>query len=358
MKHSLKQFFSTMLAVLVAVGLLSGCQHTEVEQISPSESEELFIDNPFEMEDNPNTEIIGSMSHGPENPVLLENGMRAPYEYNGGQFELSYHAKATGTAKNTGFLLFLNGIPQPYQIDGEGDLKYMHMFELEEDDQYRFFTFVFTPVTGSVGDTLELKIYSVYYPQFQPNMVTSSSYGIYYNILEGTVEITFYEDSDVDEPSTQTVAALSSVTIDSDDITSDFVNSYLNTGFTVGGQAVEDRLENDVYSFVEYNGKNAVDNLDISNQEKVHITYQMVGVPGAVYRISLYANNRPMTDGETISWEASLSKGQVVTLEADIDVSALDNLTTFYVMACPIGTGTVRSLGRMDGPILFYKEVS
>lgn len=355
MKH-----LKILITVLIVLGLLSGCQNVKNADTPSSESEELFIDDPFETGDTANADILGQLGHSPAELILNEDGTRAAYEYNGGQFELEYQVTASGTAKNVGFLLFLDGIPQPYQVDGEGDVDYMHMFELEEDDQAYPFSFVFTPVTGSAGDTLGLKIYSVYYPQFQPDMVTSSSYGLYYNILEVPIEITFQADADADgaNDGAQTVPALSSVTVTSEDMTSEFVSSRLNIGFTVEGQSAEDLLETSVYSFINYDGETVYDNLDVSNQDTVHITYQMVGTPGAVYHISLYANNRPMTDGETIGWEVSLSKGQVVTLEADVDVSALDDLTTFYVMACPIDAGTAGSLGIMKGPILFYKEAS
>lgn len=135
---------------------LSGCQSAKNEDTPSSEPEELFIEDPFETGDTANADILGQLGHGPAEIILNEDGTRAVYEYNGSQFELEYHVTTSGTAKNMGFLLFLDGIPQPYQVDGEGDVDYMHMFELEDDDQAYPFSFVFTPVTGSAGDTLGL----------------------------------------------------------------------------------------------------------------------------------------------------------------------------------------------------------
>ena len=58
----------------------------------------------------------------------------------------------------------------------------------------------------------------------------------------------------------------------------------------------------------------------------------------------------------------TLSKGKVAVLEADIDLSSLDDLTTFYVLACPVDQGSasdsVSLLGSMSGPILLYRGVS
>lgn len=361
MKYCSK-FSTILIVVFLIVGMLTGCQSTKEDIHAPVDSGELFVDNPFETDGNSTTEIMGALGHGPENPVFRNDGTRAPYEYHGGQFELNYHVKASGAAKNVGFLLFLNGIPQPYQIDGKGDMQYMSMFELEEDDQQYPFSFVFTPVTGTVGDTLELKIYSVFYPQFQPDMATTSSYGLYYNILEGTIEIAFQATPNVNEVDAKTLPVLSSVTVRKDDMTSDFVSNYLNSGFAAGGKSEKDQLADSVFSFIDYNGKSAVDNIDVSNQGTLHITYQMVGVPGATYRISLFGNNQPMTNGEALSWEITLSKGKVSVLEAIIDISSLDDFTTFYVLACPVDRGSVPDsvplLGNMSGPILLYKGVS
>lgn len=360
----MKHFVAAGLLLLMAVGLLSGCQSTGEQESLPSESEDFFVDNPFETDDDAYANILGRIGHGPTDFAVDEDGFRIPYVYHGGQFELAYQVTAAGTAKNVGFLLFLDGIPQPYQVNGEGDVEYMHMFELEEDDQEYPFSFVFTPVAGRDGETLGLKIYSVYYPQFQPDMVTSSSYGLYYSTLESVLEMTFQADSYADgtNAAAQTVAALSSVTVTSDNMTSDFVSSRLNSSFMINGQSAEDLLEDRVYCFIDYDGETAVDNLDVSGRNSVHISFQMVGVPGAVYRVSLFANHQPVTDGEAVCWEVPLSKGKVVTLEADIDVSALDDLTTFYVMACPADKGIVSDSavlsGEMIGPILFYKGVS
>lgn len=361
MKYYSKLFTILIVAFLIA-GMLTGCQRAKEDTYTPVESGELFVDNPFETGGNSTTEIVGALGHGPENPVLRDDGTRAPYEYHGGQFELNYHVKASGTAKNVGFLLFLNGIPQPYQIDGKGNMQYMNMFELEKDDQQYPFSFVFTPVTGTMGDTLELKIYSVFNPQFQPDMVTTSSYGLYYNTLEATIEVAFQASPDVDESTTKIEPLLSSVTVRSDDMTSDFVSNRLTKDLTGNGKSAMDQLEDSVFCFTDYNGESAIDNIDISNQGTLHITYQMVGVPGAAYRISLFGNNQPLTDGEALSWEVALSKGKVAVLEADIDIASLDDFTTFYIFACPVDRGgasdSVVLLGEMHGPILLYKGVS
>lgn len=358
MKRYVKMSLSVFLILFMLLGSLTGCQ-TDMPEADLPTTDNPFVDDPFERNDNSTPNFLGWLRHGAADSILDENGLRAAYEYNGGKFELDYHVTATGSAKNVGFLLFLDGIPQPYQINGEGDMDYMHTFSLEEDDKDYRFSFAFIPVTGSAGDTLKLSVVSVNNAQFQPDMKTSTSYGFYHDTLESYFTIQFATDTDYSEEK-ERMAALSSVGVATKDMTSDFVNTYLDTGFIVDGQTTEERLDDAVYEFINYNGETVYDNINISDIDTVHVVYQMVGTPGAVYCVSIFANHRPLTNGEIMTWDMALSKGKVAVLETDIDVSLLDDFTTFYVFACPVDTvGVPKSnvlLGVKTNSVLLYKE--
>jgi len=364
MKQNLKKLLPVFLALFLLIEMLSGCQaDTPVESTLVEESlpvtENPFVDNPFEQTDGANTDFLGWLSHGPENPVLDENGLRVAYEYIGGEFELEYHVTATGTAKNVGFLLFLDGIPQPYRINGEDGTDYMHTFSLEEDDKEYQFSFLFTPVTGSAGETLRLSIFSVNNAQFKPDMVTSTSYGFYHDILQSSIDMRFEANPDIGTDNVP-ISALTSVDVMTETMTSDFINTYLENGFMTNGQSMVDRLDDTVYEFISYGGETVYNNINVTDLDTVHVTYQMVGTPGATYRVSFFANHKPLTSGETMTWDMTLSKGKVAVLEADIDVSALEDFTTFYVFACPVdaeSSSTATTLiGIKTGSVLLYRE--
>lgn len=340
MKHHTRLWI-ILLTLLTIIVPLSSCQHLGFDRKSI----------------NDETTIIGQLSHGAVNPTLDETGLQAVCEYAGGQFELDYSVTATQSAKNVGFLLFLNGIPQPYQVNGAGDVNYMNMFQLQQDNQEFQFSFVFSPVTGAEGDTLPLKIYSIYYPQYQPDMISSYSYGIYHSILESTVNIHFGTAANPKAITNDAriKTALSSVRTVNRRITDAFIAANFGEGIESSGFP----LENIVYDVISYNGETDYENLDVTHQESVHITYQMMGSPGATYRISLFANHEPLTDGKDIVWDVTTSKGTLVALETDVDVSVLDDFTTFYVIACPIDDGYVSSstdlLGKKTNSILLYR---
>ena len=125
------------------------------------------------------------------------------------------------------------------------------------------FSFVFTPVTGSTGETLKLNVFSVNNAQFQPDMKTSTSYGFYHDILQSNVTLKFTTDTDYGGEKVQ--AAVSSVGVTTEDMTSDFINSYLNLGFVSNGQSMEDRLDDTVYEFIDYNNETVYDNINVTN---------------------------------------------------------------------------------------------
>lgn len=350
----LKIVFSFFLALSFVLGLLSGCRNNPSAVEADGDTDVLLVEDPFQ-ESSGVSDFLGSLSHRATDITALENG----YVYEGGQFVLDYSVTGAGTAKNVGFLLFLNGAPQPYLLNGEGEEQYMHMLQLETDDQPYSFSFVFTPVLGQEGETLDLRVYSVYYPQFQPDMVSTSNYGMYHHTLGVTIPITFLASAPTNEKSGSREAALSHVSLSSRDMDEDFVTKHLSGSLVGNGQTVESMLESNAVAFIEYDGENVFNNLDVSEHDTVHITYQMVGAPGMAWRVSLYADHQAMTDGELNSWEVTLSKGKVATLEADIALSALDDFTTFYIFACPIPSNSYvgTQMEKKTASILLYKGV-
>ena len=325
------------------------------------DGENVVTINPFDYEDTLSG-MLGAINHGPGlERSYDENGKPLPYifEYDGGIFELPYYVRATGTAKNIGFLLFLNGSPQPYQINGEGEIAYLHSFELEQDDEVYNFTISFVPVIGQTEETLTFTVASIYYPQFQPDMVQSSSYGMYHDALTGIYQIHFSENTPADSSysaADNALAALSNVSVDSELMDSEFIQTRLGgLNFVSDQETTENLLDANVYSYVSYNGKTVYSNLDISEQETVHVVYQLCGIPGAEYKISFYANHRLLSDGENSSWEVKLEKGAVVTLEADVRTDQLGDLTTFYAIACPAGANARDLFLTKTSSILFYQ---
>lgn len=346
-------FMRKTLLLVFSLLLLTSCSNSKNDTtlIDPSSTDLTAVTNPFE--DNAQVEILGELGHSLNNVICDEYDNPIPVEYNGGTLQLDYQVTASGTAKNVGFLLFLDGIPQPWQMNNSGDSSCMQYLTLENDDESYPFTISFLPVTGQIGDTLVLTVCSIYNPQFQPDMVSTSAFGQYHSELSNTINIHFNAVPSSNNALLPTKQALNSVNITSVKMTDAFVDSQLMPNYGSDGETKDEMLENNVYSFILYDGREEFNYLDIAGQEKVHITYQLCGIPGGSWRIALYGNHELLSDGTDSNWQVTLKKGEIATLEADVEVRQLDKMTTFYVVACPVSDN--KYFPTKSKSILFYQ---
>lgn len=344
-RHLAGRFLPLILALLLAAGCGQGSAGEETG--ASADTEVLETENPFAA-----SEELGNLVHGASNVSLDESGEALPFEYDGGVMQIEYSVSASGMGKNVGFLLFLDGIPQPWQLNGEGETAYIQYLELENDDEVYPFTLAFVPVTGSSGDTLTLTVCSITNAQFQPDMVSTASYGLYHDALQYYASIQFNADPEQNETGASASPVLSDVSLEDVKITTEFVENDLMEQYGSEGKTEDELLESGVYTFVRYDGSQIYDNLDVSGKDKVHITYQICGVPGRTYRVALYGNHQLLSDETQSYWEVTLKTGEVATLEADVNVDVLEDMTTIYIIACPV-SGTAGILKKTNS-ILFY----
>ncbi|GIP35356.1 beta-glucanase/beta-glucan synthetase [Paenibacillus sp. J2TS4] len=329
-----KSWIFRLVAALVAVVVLAtGCSTKNPEEDGWSDIGNTDS-NPFELDDK-DTVVLGHMGHGLANPEFDENGGRLPLRYNGGEFKIDYTVNAAGKAKNVGFLVFVDGIPQPYKFNtADAPYEYMHFFELEEDDQKTPFSFIFTPVTGKRGDTLNVSIASVYNPAFIPDMKETSSYGSYHDRLEMVYSLVFDKDSDaLDVSSIPQYEYLSDVHLSTELITKEMME-------TQGGFVTIDSetLEKNVFSRLYFDGEglSKVDNLQVKDSGTLHVTFQIFGHPGVRYQNTFYINHKPLTSKEGSTFETVLAKGEAAVIDVDIDLGKLEDFNTFYVVSVPV----------------------
>lgn len=329
----MKRIFILFLSLSLII-LPTGCssQKSEVSS-SPDNSSEISKKNPFQSEDEATGGVLESIGHGPVSPNLDDSGKILPFVYNGGEISISYQVKASGKAKNVGFLVFVDGISQPYKTDSDAVYKTMHILNLEENDKDYPFSFIFYPVTGEKGETLSLTIVSVYAPDFMPDMVKTSSYGAYHDTLANNYEIRFEKDAELPDSSTlPKYMKLQNVSQSTEPITQEYIDSLsVFSGFET---ITLETLNKQVFAqqFFESQG-GLISNLKVNADGTLHVDFKITGYPGSRYRNTFYINHKALTDGETTSFETVLTKGNVSVIEADIDLSELEDYNTFYVIS-------------------------
>lgn len=329
----MKKITTVLLILLLAVAM-TACTPQRVDSSGPLSNGPISSQtNPFEDASEVPDGTLGSIGHGPARTNQDENGNKLPFVYQGGVMRIPYEVSASGKAKNVGFLVFVDGIAQPYQTDADPTYRTMHVMNLEENDKKYPFSILFEPVTGKKGDTLSLMIVSVYAPDFIPDMVNTSSYGMYHDTLAAEYELTF--EADAQNPSSSDLPhylQLQNVKQSTQPVTQEYLDSL---SIYSGMQDVTlEMLNKQVFAQQFFDGEGGLlSNLHVNQDGTLHITFQIVGYPGARYRSTFYINHEALADGETTSFETVLTKGNVSVIEADLALSQLEDLNTLYVVS-------------------------
>ncbi len=326
---------------------LTACRNYAIpDSTPPSQS---AAANPFEDEAG----FLAALTHGSASPDFSESGEHLPFSYDGGEFQLAYQYSVTGKLDAVGFLLFLDGKPQPYKVnDTTAEYEYCHSFPAEEDQS---FSFLFEPVTGSTGDTLALTVVSITNPDFQPDMESTSSYGWYHKCLEYRTQLQFNKSASPDIPfQAKATDAFSNVTIQEEKITSAYIEKTLRQN---GWDSVTmDDLNQRVYYTADFNGSIVFDNLCLSDSDEVAFRYTICGIPGVEYDLSFFIDHQPVCLDNGLSYHVALSKGNRWVFEIAFDASKMDSFQTFYVMAVPKNSSNDVLPVLKSNSILLYKE--
>ena len=326
---------------------LAACGNYAIPDSTPPPSQAVAA-NPFDDAEE-DAGFLGMLTHAAASSDFSESGERLPFPYDGGEFRLEYQFSLTGKMDTVGFLLFLDGQPQPYKVnDTTAEYEYCHSFPAKEDQS---FSFLFEPVTGSAGDTLALTVVSITNPDFQPDMESTSSYGWYHKTLDSRVELQFNADAPAahsDLPPVREIFVRSDVR--EEKVTAQYVESELpKHGW--GGVSM-DALDSGIYYTFSCDGGITYDNLRVS--APVPLRFTMCGTAGASYSIAFFLDHQPVKIGESTSCSITLSKGGVMELEAVIDPDKLGQFNTFYCVAVPQNGGSAPFF--KTNSILLYKE--
>ncbi|MBU5266707.1 beta-glucanase/beta-glucan synthetase [Virgibacillus proomii] len=329
-KSRVFRFTSFLIVVVLFSG---GCSSKDMDN---AESKDIVHQNqnPFELDEKDSVDL-GNIGHGLVNPKLDENGKILPLSYDGGELKIDYNVEAAGKAKNVGFLIFVDGIPQPYKFNSsEAPYEYMHNFDLKEDNVNKTFSFIFTPVTGKRGDTLTVSITSVYNPAFIPDMKESSSYGNYHSTLESVFSLDFNKDADtLDASSIPQYEYISNVRQSAEPITKELMKTQ--EGFsTIDSEALEERVFSDLY--IDDVNMAKRDNFQVKDSGTIHVTFKLFGHPGVKYRNTFYLNHKAITSKDGNSFETVLAKGEAAVIDLDIDLEKSEDFNTFYVVSVPV----------------------
>lgn len=314
-----KQLPLLSLALLLA---LTACGGADRGADPPPESPEPPLENPFADE----TTHYGSLSHGMPS---TDPEKRPAITYAGGVCTVPYAVSASGVGRTFGFLLHVDGIPQPYRLEPDGQAAYLHTVSLAEDAQDVPFTLLFTPVTGAVGVPSTLTVTSLTNPQFQPDMAATSSYGGYHSPLTGSYRIDFTVAPPPPPDPVATNPCISSLSRQSQDFTS---------GYLEAREWSLAALNEGIFPFIAYHGEVKYDNLAVFDGEPIEIRYELAGVPGLRSQTTFYIDHTPVATGDgVLTFPNTFAAGEAIVYDLQLDPAKLGAFSTFYAITVPLG---------------------
>lgn len=281
------------------------------------------FENPFAQEQPQSS----SLSHGIQ---VTDPERRPEIAYTGGECMVNYSVSASGIGRDFGFLLYVDGIPQPYKLTLEGKYAYLHPVSLAEDGEDQPLTFYFVPVTGAADTTSTLAVTSLTNPLFQPDMVETSSYGRYHGALSAEYPIRLAADP----PSPPEQVALNKCILNMNCQALPITSDYLETrGWELG------QLSKGIYQFITYNGEVRYDNLAVSSDACAAIHYELAGIPGMRSQTTFYIDHTPIADADgRVVFDNTFSSGEVIAYDFEIDITKLGDFSTFYAVTVPLDT--------------------
>ncbi len=271
-----------------------------------ADTENLFAEN-ADAENIPH----GSIVHG--------SGSRT-FTYTGGTLELPYYAEGSGLGATCGFLLFLDGIPQPYRIESEGTCAYLHRLSLT-DNVRKNFSFYLEPVTGKAGETLTLTILSLTPQSFDETK--ELPLGTSQNFLENYVSLAFETDAVPTQPAAgSNVSILRNLSVSEEELTPENIDSYLSDGTGTPTASIGE-LSTRVFQ-----------NCSLS-EDGTKLSHILLGHPGVRYRTTLFLDYVPLWHEGSCCVDRNLKSGLASRLDVKLDSSALNGTHILSVLSVP-----------------------
>lgn len=272
-----------------------------------------------------------SMSHGAKKPDRNKDGEIKPFIYQGGEVSLEYTFNAEGKGKTIGFLLFVNGKPQPYRIDENTEEEYCHIFPIT-DNKSEDFVIHFTPKEGKKGETLQVIIDGIYHAGYLPDMKNTSGWGFYHSHMPMEYQLKMKADASGDA-ATATQNIMKDLKVEKQKVSRKFLKEELmEQGYS---EVTTKMLEQGDYHSITFDGHPEFDYLNVKGKKKVHVVYKICGRSGIAYYTTFFINHQPVSDTVAVKF----SKGGMSVIEADIDIEALKENSAFYAITVPGYTG-------------------
>ena len=315
----MKKFLSMLLCVGWLLVLLASCASEPTANPSAEETvENLFTTSPPTTEDSAPTEAEEFPTDGWFTHGFLD---KSPLVYTGGEAQISFRLAGEGApaAAGVGYLLFLDGRPQPYRLYEGQEYAYLHTIPLVRNQDMTV-TFSFIPVTGGEGDTLSLYFQSVHGPNLRPSDGYAFDAAGHVKLMPLRKEIMFQAS-----PPVQTLPEVPERVLSWN---ARYVDALPED---TEGWSAQDLLKKTVYR-TAINGEKENGTIPLQPGEPVKVQQEIWGAPGAQFSILCYINGLPVSIREENLIFTENQQGKRLELEINLDISDIEEEAVLYVI--------------------------
>ena len=340
------------LCIFLALALLlgaAGCAPEAASNTDPAETDTGKIGDPFTQtsEDPDAEESANGNANQPFEQFFgfgwstveedVERGFDVNYVYDekttiqyrvydGGEMCLPIYLLTEGyEGESFGVLLFLDGLPQPYWMEGETEYAYMHTFYVEDGTHYPELYFI--PVTGQEGDNLEIWADLVFgpdviptnddpnVPKYASDSVTSGQ-RIQFNATPPTHELP------------ETVNWILSQTVSYED----------TTRSDTAGWSAEDLQQkiSATCTTPDMDNRSIKNRFNISADTPIRLRFEVYGSPRVDYRLVYFLDGVPVAvDAEDLAF-IEIENGRKTVVETTVDLSSFDGYSILYPVLVPV----------------------
>ena len=331
-----------LISLFLVLSLLCSCTPIVIPSDQPTETtgEDIFTptQQPTEaISPSDNTSVPstdgGSSDFGPSNvsfkfldkAFLKTESGRKYVPYNGGEVMIpclvTLHGE--GAAKHgMGFLIFLDGQPQPYRTDADKEYAFMHIF-YEQDDEFCI-PFTFTPVTGKAGDLLEFYIV----PVFEPTLTVKEG-GLRSSPSQGHVCVGAEIKMTVDP--TEQDFPTPSVMLDEISMSkTDYPHSDIE------GWSELDLMTRAASRLTVDNQKAPPTTLfSVTSERSLSLDVEVWGTPYVHYGLVFFVDYQPVTDADGNPIFLDVESGKKTLLHAMLDMSDFEEERVVFAVLVP-----------------------
>jgi len=271
---------------------------------------------------NSESVVLGTLSHGASDVDHIkykEDGYRV--YYSGSQVDINYRIAVTGDVNNVGFLLFVDGIAQPYKTNITPSYEYMHEFNFNSGNDELFFTFSFVPVTGTVDKESTITVLSINSPNLYTVNENFQFVGLHHAV--SVVNLPLYLNEQLtNEPFDFGVNILSKLK---------------------GIEITQGEIELDALSRIDEKGVTAQLLYDGSTTSEIQIdednlkmSFEIYDLDETRYYTTIFLNHEPIIYDGFHTFETKTINERKDILFLDFDVSKLSEKNVLYAISIPI----------------------